>query len=155
MDVSLINPFLSAALNLFSRMFGIDAQAGTPYLLNAENRHRWEISGILGITGDYHGIVGFRLHRILADKMLTRSGITTESEAERLETVYGMIGELTNIIAGNASSEISHVSIEVSPPAVIMGENHIIAWPKSIPVIGIPFTTPNGPFEVDVCFRRK
>jgi chemotaxis protein CheX len=154
MDVSLINPFLSAALNIFSRMFFIEAQAGTPYLSD-ENRHRWEISGILGITGDFLGIVGFRLHRILADKMLAKSGIKTESEEERMETVYGMIGELTNIISGNAASEIKHVSIEVSPPAVIMGENHIIAWPKSIPVIGIPFTTSSGPFEVDVCFRKK
>lgn len=155
MDVSIINPFLTAALNLFENMFGITAIPGAPYVLTEEKNHRWEISGILGITGDYHGLVGFRLPRLLADKMLQKSEIITKTEEERLETLYGMIGELTNIIAGNATSAINHVAIDISPPVVIMGENHQIAWPKTMPVIGIPFTTPNGPFEVEVCFKKR
>ncbi|MBN2810573.1 chemotaxis protein CheX [Treponema zuelzerae] len=155
MDVKIINPFLSSALNLFSHMFSIDAQAGEPYLLGDELKHRWEISGILGLTGDYQGLVGFRLPRLLADKMLERSGIETKTEEERQETVYGMIGEMTNIIAGNASSAIDHASIDISPPVVIFGENHRIAWPKTMPVIAIPFSSPSGPFEVDVCFKKK
>lgn len=155
MDVSIINPFLTAALNLFENMFSITALPGSPYILGEENNHRWEISGILGITGDYQGLVGFRLPRLLADKMLQKSGILTKTEPERLETLYGMIGELTNIIAGNASSAIEHAKIDISPPVVIMGQNHQIAWPKTMPVIGIPFSTPNGPFEVEVCFKKK
>ncbi len=155
MDVTIINPFLSAAVNLFESMFSITATPGVPYVLIEENNHRWEISGILGITGDYQGLVGFRLPRLLADKMLQKSGILTKTEQERLETLYGMIGELTNIIAGNASSAIEHATIDISPPIVIMGQNHQIAWPKTMPVIGIPFSTPNGPFEVEVCFKKK
>lgn len=155
MDVSIINPFLTAALNLFENMFNITAQPGTPYILGDEVKHRWEISGILGITGDYQGLVGFRLPRLLADKMLQKSGITTKTEEERLETLYGMIGELTNIIAGNASSEINHAKIDISPPVVILGENHQIAWPQTMPVVGIPFSTPNGPFEVEICFKKR
>lgn len=155
MDVTIINPFLTATLNLFRNMFSIEAQAGTPYLLGAELKHRWEISGLLGLTGDYQGLVGFRLPRMLGDRMLEKSGIVTHSEDERQETVYGMIGEMTNIIAGNATSAVSGVSIEISPPVVIMGENHSIAWPKTMPVIGIPFTSSSGPFEVDVCFKHK
>lgn len=155
MDVKVINPFLTATLNLFSSMFGINAQAGTPCIMEEKLNHRWEISGILGITGDYQGIISFRLPRLLADKMLERSGIVTKTEEERQDTVHGMIGELTNIIAGNASSAIAHANIEISPPVVILGENHRIAWPKSMPVIAIPFSSPMGPFEVDVCFKKK
>jgi len=155
MDVTIINPFLTAAMNLYTSMFQLEVSAGTPYILGDEIKHRWEISGILGITGDYQGLVGFRLPRILADKMLERSGIITHSEDERQETVYGMVGELTNIISGNASSDISHSTIDISPPVVVYGENHHIAWPKTIPVIAIPFTSSCGPFEVDVCFKRK
>lgn len=155
MDVEIINPFLTAALNLFASMFGITAQPGPPYILEEENKHRWEISGILGLTGDYHGVVGFRLPRVLADKMLEKSGVSTQTEDERQETVYGMIGEMTNIIAGNAASAVQQAVIDISPPVVVMGENHHIAWPKTMPVVGIPFTTPSGPFEVDVCFKKK
>jgi chemotaxis protein CheX len=155
MDVTIINPFLTATLNLFENMFSIKAMAGPPYILGEELKHRWEISGIIGLTGDYQGLVGFRLPRMLGDRMLEKSGIVTKTEEERLETVYGMIGELTNIIAGNASSAIEGVSIDISPPVVILGENHHIAWPKTMPVVGIPFSSPNGPFEVDVCFKKR
>ena len=155
MDAKIINPFLSATLDIFGSMFSIEAKPGKPYLLGRELMHRWDLSGILGVTGDYSGIVGFRLTRILADKMLQRSGIFTESEKERQELLYEMVGEMTNIIAGNASSLIDHVSIEISPPAVIMGEHHEIAWPRAIPVICIPFSSATGPFEVAVCFKSN
>jgi len=155
MDVSIINPFLSAAMNVFASMFSIETTPGAPYLLEETSAHRWEISGLLGVTGEYQGVVCFRLHRVLASKMLERSGVITKTEEERQETIHEMIGELTNIIAGNASSAIRHARIEISPPAVILGENHQIAWPKTYPVIAIPFSTPNGPFEVDVCFKKS
>lgn len=155
MDVSIINPFLTATINLFKNMFSLDAAPGTPYLLEGEIKHRWEISGLLGLTGDYQGLVGFRLPRLLGDKMLLKSGIVTKGETERLDTVYEMIGEMTNIIAGNASSAIDTATIEISPPVVVRGENHQIAWPRSMPVVAIPFTTPSGPFEVDVCIAPK
>lgn len=155
MDATLINPFLTAAIGVFENMFGVTPQAGSPYLLGDELKHRWEISGVLGITGDFHGLVGLRLPRILGDKMLQKSGIVTKSEEERVETVYGMVGEITNIIAGNASSSIDHAAIDISPPIVIRGEHHQITWPKSIPVIAIPFSSPIGPFEVDVCMDKR
>jgi chemotaxis protein CheX len=155
MDVTIINPFLTATINLFQNMFGLEAQPGTPYVLEGETKHRWEISGLLGLTGDYQGLVGFRLPRMLGDKMLQKSGIVTKGEEERQDTVYEMIGEITNIIAGNAASDIKSASIDISPPVVVRGENHQIAWPKAMPVVAIPFTTTNGPFEVNVCFKRR
>jgi len=155
MDVTIINPFLTAAIGVFENMFGVSPTSGAPYLLDGEINHRWDTSGILGITGDYHGLVGFRLSKILGDKMLQKTGIKTESEKDREETVYGMVGELTNIISGNASSAIAHASVEISPPVVIRGEHHQISWPKGIPVIAIPFTSSLGPFEVDVCMLKR
>ncbi len=153
MDVAIINPFLSASQDLFKNMFGIEAKAGAAYILGEQMGHRWEISGVLGITGDFHGIVAFRLPRMLADKLLEKSGVTTATEAERKETVNGMIGELTNIISGNASNQFADKAIDISPPVVVIGENHQISWPKIAPVIGIPFLTPFGPFEVDICIK--
>jgi chemotaxis protein CheX len=153
-DVSIINPFLSATVNLFENMFAIEAQAGAPFLLEVELNHRWELSGLLGVTGGYQGIVAVRFPKMLADKMLQKSGVETKTEEERLDTLNGMVGELTNIVAGNAATALADVRIEISPPVVILGKNHRIAWPRNMPVIGIPFSTPNGPFEVDVCFKR-
>ncbi len=153
MDAAIINPFLNASLGLFRSMFGIEASPCQAYLLKDQINHRWEISGVLGLTGDCYGIVAFRLPRVLADKLLERSGVETSSEEERVETVYNMVGELTNIISGNASGRFTDRVIDISPPVVIIGKNHQISWPKIAPVIAIPFSTTYGPFEVNVCMK--
>jgi chemotaxis protein CheX len=154
MEAAVINPFLGASMEMFHTMFQIEAQPGPPYLMAKEIAHRWEISGIVGITGGYQGIVAIRLSHLLADKMLERSGIHTDSEEEREQTLYGMIGELVNIVAGNASNEIP-LPIEITPPIVVYGENHNFAWPRAIPVIAIPFVTALGPLEIAVCFKHR
>ncbi len=153
MDAAIINPFLNASLDVFRTMFGITANPTAAYLVKDQINHRWEISGVLGLTGECQGIVAVRLPRILADKLLERTGVKTSSEEERADTVYGMVGEVTNIISGNASGKIVNRSIDISPPVVIIGENHQISWPKIAPVIAIPFTTQFGPFEVNVCMK--
>lgn len=153
MDASALNPFLDAALRLFKDTFHIQAEPGQAYLVKDQINHRWEISGVLGVTGQHQGIVSFRLPRLLADKLLERSGVTTGSEKERRDMVNGMVAELTNIIAGNASNAFPDGDLDISPPIVVMGDNHEISWPRIAPVIGIPFRTPHGPFEVDICLQ--
>jgi len=49
--------------------------------------------------------------------------------------------------------EIKNRDIQVSPPVVVAGKDHTLSWPKNYPIIGIPFATQYGPFEVDVCFK--
>ena len=106
MDVKIINPFLISCEDAFKNMFDMPPQHKDPYLLDPNAGHAWEISGLLGITGDYNGVVAFRLHKILADKMLERSGIEIVMESEREELAKQLVSEFTNIIAGNAASEI-------------------------------------------------
>ncbi len=154
MEAAIINPFLTASMKMLETMFQLDAKAGAPFVMGREVAHRWELSGIIGITGEYHGVVAIRLSHVLANKLLERSGIQVGSEREREETLYGMIGELVNIIAGNASSQITR-QIDIAPPVVVYGQNHNIAWPRTIPVIAIPFVTTLGPFEVAVCFEYR
>jgi chemotaxis protein CheX len=153
MDVKIINPFLTSCENAFESMFNLKPAHNNPYLLDVLASHQWEISGLLGLTGDYSGVVAFRLHKILADKMLEISGIKITSPEEKEEMAKGLVSEFTNIIAGNATSSITDKNISVSPPVVIAGKDHTISWPRSYPVVAIPFTTQLGPFEVDVCFK--
>jgi len=52
MDVKIINPFLSATINLLEHTFGLTATTGTPFLLEDLVRHRWEVTGLIAITDD-------------------------------------------------------------------------------------------------------
>ncbi|MFA6856946.1 MAG: chemotaxis protein CheX, partial [Treponema sp.] len=75
MDVTVINPFLTACENAFKNMFNLTPEHKLPYLLDVLATRHWEISGLLGLTGDYTGVLAFRLHVVLAAKMLEISGM--------------------------------------------------------------------------------
>ncbi len=152
MDAKVINHFLTEGMNAFESMFGIKAEPKEPHLLDIHAGHPWEITGLLGITGELKGVVAFRLHKTLAGKMLDLSGIECSPE-EYEDTAVGLVSEFTNIIAGHAVSAIREYAIDISPPFCVMGHNHEIAWPRSYPVIAISFATTFGPFEVDVCLK--
>ena len=152
MDAKLINAFLTAGMDAFESMFQITTQIKEPYILDINAGHPWEVSGIIGATGFHKGIVAFRLHKVLASKMLEVSGIECKPD-EREEMACELVSEFTNIISGNAISKIPDYELEISPPLTVSGPNHQIMWPKNFPVIAIPFSTKYGSFEVDVCFK--
>ena len=150
-----INPFLNSTQKLFDATFNINPSAGNCFLVKNQVKHRWEISGVMILTGSAIGIVSIRLTRHLSLKLLEKSGISYDSIEERDQLTNGMVGELVNIIAGNASSQLSGYNIKVSVPFVVQGENHSIAWPENAPIIGIPFTTAFGPFVINVSLFNK
>ena len=153
MDVSVINPFLSACEDAFATMFNIIPQHKEPYLLNPTATHMWEISGLVLVSGDEIGIVVFRLHRRLAEKLLELSDMSVDNPEEMEEMEKGLVSEFTNIITGNAVSSMSGKNINVSATDVRAGKNHEIPWPRSARILGVPFYTKEGIFEVDICFR--
>jgi chemotaxis protein CheX len=154
MDVKIINPFLNSTVNLFQTMFSLEIKPNPPYVLENFLSHRWEITGLVGITGITKGVVAIRMHHLLVNKILEKSGVEVADDDERYETINAMVGELINIISGNAISSMPYPDIDISVPMIVQGDNHRIAWPKIAPVIGIPFPTTWGIFEVQVCFQE-
>ncbi len=154
MDVKIVNPFLSAGLSTFEQMFGIKSEAHAPFIVNKTSGHPWEVSGLLGLSGDANGIVAFRLNKTLANKMLELSGLVEIKEEEKSQLAEQLVSEFTNIIASAAVTSIKTAKISVTPPSILTGHNHLIAWPKNYPVVGIPFATNFGSYEVDVCFKE-
>jgi chemotaxis protein CheX len=151
MKAELVNPFLTATIELFERTFGIVPQAGEAYLDERASKHRWDISAVMVLTGSAIGVVAIRLTRILADKLLRKSGVEWSSDEERESLCDGMVGELVNIISGNAAGQLADYDIEISVPIVVQGINHTVSWPERAPILAIPFATDYGPFVVNVC----
>jgi chemotaxis protein CheX len=151
MNVDYVNPFLSATIELFERTFALSPVAGEPFLDERARKHRWDISAVMVLTGSAIGIVAIRLTKLLADKLLVKSGVEWASEEERENLCDAMVGEMVNIISGNASGKLTGYNIDISVPIVIQGENHTVSWPERAPIIGVPFSTDCGPFMVNVC----
>jgi len=150
MKAAYINPFLNSTINLFKQMFDIAPEVSEPYIVSDFTTHRWEISGVMILTGSAIGVVAIRLSRYLSSKLLQKSGLRMGEGEDRERMTSEMVGELVNIISGNAATDLDGYNIKVSVPFVVQGENHSISWPDRAPVIGIPFITSYGPFAVYV-----
>ncbi|MCP4156952.1 MAG: chemotaxis protein CheX [bacterium] len=139
MDVSVVNPFLKAAMNMFNEMFGITLTFGKPFIVTPFGNHRWEISGVIGIVGDSEGVLVLRVTKVFAQKLLEKSGLIIEEDSERAQVLYEMISEFVNIISGNALAEMGDRNVGITPPIAIHGLNHTIACPIKTPLIGVHF----------------
>jgi len=155
MDVKIINPFLNGTINLFSEMLSLQPTFGEPFLVKNHGTHRWEISGIIGLVGDSEGIVVLRVTNLLAEKLLLKSQVTVSDDSEKARVIREMVSELVNIISAKALYELADSNIKLTPPFTVQGKNHEISWPSRTPIIGVPFQTKYGPFEVEISISSK
>ena len=150
MKVKYINPFLNASVNLFKEFLGFKVTSGKPYVL-PDPQELYEVSGIIGLAGETVGAVVLSFSRETAIKMVSQMEGKTYN-ALGTEVIDG-VGELINIIAGNAKKDLLEFRIEISLPGVITGTTYRIHWPEGIPVVCIPFESDVGPFTVNVSLR--
>ncbi|HON14320.1 MAG TPA: chemotaxis protein CheX [Treponema sp.] len=139
-----IKPFVDASVGVFSSMVGLSVTVGRPYLCEINSPHEWDISGVIGLTGQARGAVVLSMKKDLALSITT--ALTEKAQQEINEDVVDAVGELINIIAGNAKKGLeSDFKLVISLPTIVEGPKHRIAWPlEQTRIICIPFTTGDG-----------
>ena len=150
MRAEYVNPFLKASINLFKEYLGLQAVAGKPHLLG-DPQDLDAVSAIIGLAGDTRGAVVLSFSRETAMRIVSKMA-GQEYKMLSNEVLDG-VGELINIIAGNAKQGLLDFRIEISLPGVVTGNSYKIRWPEGIPVVSIPFTTELGPFTVNVSLK--
>jgi chemotaxis protein CheX len=157
MDASIVAAFSMAARNTFKDMFGLEAAESGSRELAGSDDHGWDITGFLGLAGQAHGVIAIRLTQALVAVLLAGTGVAAGGDEERRQLEGGLVGEMTNIVAGTAISAIKGLDIEIAPPVVVRGPNHKIGWPAIAPVVALGFKLPGGgpagTFELDLCIR--
>lgn len=149
MNVKYIHPFIEATANCFHELFGFKPEVGNPYLIKKDDPHDWEISGVIGIAGQARGVVVLSFEAVLARKLASQ--LTGKTKASIDEDVIDTVGEIVNIIAGNAKKGLEEFKLMISLPSIVQGQKHQVGWPtNSIPIIGVPFSTPEGDFNLAV-----
>ena len=147
--VEFINPFIVAVTKTLETMVGCQVSRGVPEL--KQNPHTlFPISGIIGLSGVVVGTVVLTMSKELALKCA--SVMLMEEFTEFNSDVFDAVGELTNVIAGNAKAQIEEYHLSLSLPNVIQGEDTEIRFPEQCQPITIPFTTDHGPLAVEIGF---
>lgn len=153
MDIKYVNPFINATLNVLETMAFTKAEAGKPYV-KKDQVAPGDVSGVIGLTGDVSGTISVSF----AEKSILSivSNMFGEEMKELNEEIKDAVGEITNMISGQARQELENLGrpLQAAIPTVIMGKNHSISHVTSHPVIAIPFSTANGDFTIEICFEQ-
>ncbi|MCB2186690.1 MAG: chemotaxis protein CheX [Deltaproteobacteria bacterium] len=153
MNVEYINPFLKATVNVLKTMAFTDAKAGKPYL-KKEQEAEGDVSGIIGLTGETEGSLSVTFSKDCICHVLTNMFGEEVTTIDR--EVEDAVGEITNMISGDARRELAEkgINLKAAIPSVISGPGHHIRHITSGPVVAIPFDTPAGPFTVEVTLKE-
>jgi chemotaxis protein CheX len=152
MDVKIINPFINATLNVLETMAFVKSEAGKPYL-KKDNVARGDVSGVIGITGETNGTIYVTFDEPSILKIV--SNMFGEEMAEINNEITDAVGELTNMISGQARRELEEIGkvFHGAIPSVISGKNHKLMPMTKGPKIAIPFKTDSGNFTVEVALE--
>lgn len=153
MDVRLVNPFINATINVLETMAFMTVDAGKPYI-KSNNVAVGDVSGVLGLTGVANGTISVTFEEKCILTIV--SNMFGETMKELNDEITDAVGELTNMISGQARRELQEVGkiFKAAIPSVVTGKEHSIIHYTDGPKIAIPFNTSNGDFTIEVCFER-
>ncbi len=153
MDVELVNPFIDATMKVLETMASTKAQAGKPFLKN-DGMARGDVSSVIGLTGETRGTISISFTEECILPIV--SNMLGEQIAELNEEIKDAVGEIANMISGQARVRLEQMgrSLKAAIPTVISGKGHSLTHMSSSPVIGVPFTTDQGAFTIEVCFEE-
>jgi chemotaxis protein CheX len=137
-------------METFKKMLGMEAKPSKA-MLKTHSTLDYDISGLIGLSGKVIGSVAMCFPEASAIAICNKF-MTAEYENLH-EDILDAVGELVNIVAGNAKKGLAEFDIEISLPSVIVGHNHRIVEPKGALSFVIPFTTLLGGFHMGVSLK--
>jgi chemotaxis protein CheX len=150
MDPKYIQPFVNAVQNVFSTMIDVPLSLQKPFLKNG-HEVPYEISGIIGLSGNVSGCVVVSMSHKIAYRLV--SALLEEEVSDLDDDTTDAIGEITNMIAGNAKTDFPGEGNSISVPSVVVGK-HKVSYPSGIPIVVIPCKTDAGELMVEVAIKE-
>ena len=154
MNVTFINPFLEAVVNVLKTMAFTEPTPGKPFLKKKSDVSQGDVTGVIGVTGPVKGSVALSFTE--AAILHVVSSMFGEECREVNSEVEDAVGELSNMICGDARRMLEGMGhpFQGSIPSIISGKGHKITHIVPGPSIVMPFTVGGGAsFFVEVCFE--
>jgi len=147
MDVRFINPFIYSVKNVFQTMLATEIIVGKPYLKDHDEPGS-DVSAIIGMSGDAVGCV------VLCFPMQTAVAAASKFAGMELNSQHedfaDALGELANMVAGQAKAKLEGLKVSISLPSVVIGREHVVSQSKNRPRLGLPCDSSLGRFSVEV-----
>lgn len=151
MDQSYMIPFIDSVKTVFETMLQVPVQVGTPEL-KKDSPSSFDISGIIGMTGDVEGAVVLSFPTATAELVVERfAGCKLPRDDADFADA---IGELVNMISGGAKAKFEGKNVFISCPTVVISAGHTVFSCKNTVVLHIPCECECGVFAVEVGFDQ-
>jgi len=152
-DVTMVNPFLASASEVFKQMFDCDLVKGQVTIKKDPSASN-DVAIIIGISGDiYTGVVVYSMKSYTAKKMVTflDASITNEKAKEFSDA----LGEVANIVSGNAMAVFTAqgTRLNITTPSVIIGEAFEIHLLDQT-TLSTELQSPFGMLEINVAIKK-
>jgi chemotaxis protein CheX len=150
MKAEYINPFIVSVTELFESMLECTVQMGTPGIATEDDGVP-DIIAVIGLSGTAQGTVALKLPIKTALKVVGRM-VGSKFKTVDSSIIDG-IGELVNIIAGNAKGRFEGHKITVSLPTVVRGSIYTLNNLENAIYLSVPFESELGNFSLLVTFK--
>ncbi|PCI30616.1 MAG: chemotaxis protein CheX [SAR324 cluster bacterium] len=156
MKVEYINPFIIATRKVLSTMAFMESKPGRPSLKALNDfKALGDISAVIELSGESKGSIGVSFTKKCVLEVAKQ--MFGEEYSEINEDIEDMIGEIVNMVSGEARRELAKLGFHFSAgiPVSMKGENHELKHFVSARIILIPFMTNSGPYYIEACFDAK
>ena len=147
MSSQVFSPFAKATGEVFKLLLDLDTTASNPKILEHIQDSNDSVDIVIGIIGDLSGMI---LYRFPKSTMLEMVAIMSGMEFEAIdEFVLSAMGEIANIISGNALMGLSSekINCDILPPRVVIEDRNQI-FTSNIPVVNATIQTSLGDVEL-------
>lgn len=150
-QLEFINPFIESTVEVFNMMLDCAVHRSRIKVKNSDPPP-YQLSAVIEATGIANGKVLLSLSRDAACEVLRR--MVGVKSAEINAEVRDAVGEITNIITGNAKAKLEHLCLTIAVPQMLAGRNHAIRFPKQALPITIEFESDIGPLALEIGFEN-
>ena len=151
MNTKYITPVIASVRNVFETMFQLPVVSGKQFF-KKEKRPTTDVIGMITMSGPVSGFICLGISKKFA--FLLSSKLLDCQVCEANGDCIDAIGEITNMIAGNAKSEFPDDGIIISVPKVVF-DTAKEPYPMVAPVISIPFESRGEVLLVDMSIARN
>ena len=152
MDPQYITPFIRSVQNVFSTMIRMPVTINAP-VLKKDKSAAYDVSGIIGMSGDVVGSIVLSFSRETAQKLVTAfCGMEFPPDSPDFADA---VGELVNMISGSAKGMFVDKDVSISCPSVVIGPGHHINTRSDTPCVCIPCSTELGELSVEIAIRES
>ncbi len=154
-NAKFVNPFIDAGMNVVKQIAGIDVRRGH-LSYKGKPEPSYGVSIIIGVYGFLTGQVVYSMKTEVADKLVDKMLGGSKSPQERKILYVDTLGELANMITGNATGILSakkDLELKITTPVIATGKINIRLVTQPTLVLGL--YTQYGPIEISVALEEQ